>query len=400
MKILFVIPSITNYFTFLEDLMDQLIDEGNDVMLATSTRHISDIACYQRELRSTLYDIDFPRGFAVFSHLKAARELNKVVQETKPHLVNVHFSAAVFTAALAKTKSWPTCVGTYHGLSFPIITGWQKLIIGLAEQWSASRMDVSYVMTEDDRETLARRTRGSSIRTWRSYGLGCNLSTFDKTAISSERAQEMRSALGIQDDDFVFIFIGRQVHFKGFDKIVKAFMSLYDDHHNFKLILVGAKDHIHSTNLNAEEEAAMDACPGVIPVGWQENVNEYLNISDVNVFPSIREGLPVNLMESLAMGVPVITINARGCRDVVIHQIDGIVLDENSPEALSKAMLEMYQNSEDRKRYARNALRARFRFDRKRFIEEQFEIFEELTGLPSHLPQSKATTPRGDKVHS
>lgn len=381
MKIFFVIPSITNYFTFLEDLVNELANSGNEVFMATSTKHISDIKCYQRELQCTLFDIDFPRGFAPLSHLRASRELNRVIQETKPHLINVHFSAAVFTAALAKKNNWPVCTGTFHGLSFPIVTGWQKFIIGAAEQWSARKMDVSFVLTEDDREILEKTSGAKDVRTFRSYGLGCNLSYFDRDRITETKAESLRQKLGIRPDNFVFIFIGRQVHFKGFDKMVKAFMKLYQSHQNFKLILVGDKDNIHSNNLNPAEEAAVANCPGIISTGWQENVNEYLNISDVNVFPSIREGLPVNLMESLAMGVPVITINSRGCRDAVINLIDGIVLEKNSVEALSEAMLEMYEKPETRLRYARNALRARFRFDRKRFIEEQFEYCEELTGL-------------------
>lgn len=391
MKVLFVIPSITNFFTFLEDLVNHLIAEGNEVLLATSTHHISDISCYERPLRCQLYDIDFPRGFEPLKHLKAAATLNKVVQSTNPDMVNVHFSAAVFTAALTKKSNWPVTMGTFHGLSFPIITGWQKLVIGMAERWAASRMDVTYVLTEDDREVLARKIKGSDVRIFRSYGLGCNLSTFDKQAIPEIESSALREQLGIAKSDFVFIFIGRQVHFKGFDKIVKAFIKLYSGQQDLKLILVGAKDHIHSNNLSADQESAMNSCPGVISVGWQENVNEYLNISDVNVFPSIREGLPVNLMESLAMGVPVITVNTRGCRDVVIHEIDGIVLEENSVGALSEAMLQLYQNRENLQRYARNALRARFRFDRTNFIEEQFEIFTELTGKQARMGQEAHT---------
>lgn len=386
MKIFFVIPSITNYFTFLEDLVNELADSGNEVYMATSTKHISDISCYQRELQCTLFDIDFPRGFAPMSHLRASRELNRVIQQTKPDLINVHFSAAVFTAALSKKKNWPVCTGTFHGLSFPIVTGWQKIVIGAAEQWSARQMDVSFVMTEDDREILEKTSGAKDVRTWRSYGLGCNLSYFDRDSIPADDAHALRRKLGIEASDFVFIFIGRQVHFKGFDKIVRAFLKLYQTRPHFKLILVGDKDNIHSNNLSKEEESAVRNCPGIISTGWQENVNEYLNISDVNVFPSIREGFPVNLMESLAMGVPVITINSRGCRDAVVHQIDGIVLEKNSVETLSEAMLEMYEQPEARRRYARNALRARFRFDRNRFIDEQFGLCEELTGL-SAKPQ-------------
>lgn len=379
MKILFVIPSITNYFTFLEDLVNALIDAGEEVHLATSTQHISDISCYQRDLRCTLHDINFPRGFALLSHLKAASLLDELVNEIKPDLINVHFSAAIFTAALAKKKSWPYSMGTFHGLSYPIIKGWQKMVIGIAEKWAARQMDLVYVLTEDDRENLERSTGKNKVRAFRSFGLGCDLNTFDYTAIPDVKSQRLKDELGIKTGDFVFIFIGRQVHFKGFDKIIKAFLKLYDVHSNFKLILVGAKDNIHSNNLTPAEELTMKKCPGIIPVGWRENVSDYLSISDVNVFPSIREGLPVNLMESLAMGVPVITINSRGCRDVIIHQIDGLVLEENTVQALAEAMLLLYKNPEMLKRLSNNCHRARFRFDRQNFINEQFEIFKEVT---------------------
>jgi glycosyltransferase involved in cell wall biosynthesis len=379
LKILFVIPSITNYFTFLEDLVNALIDANEEVHLATSTQHISDISCYQRDLRCTLHDINFPRGFALLSHLKAASLLNQLVTDIKPDLINVHFSAAIFTAALAKKKSWPYTMGTFHGLSYPIIKGWQKMVIGIAEKWSAQQMDLVYVLTEDDRENLERSAGKNKVRAFRSFGLGCDLSTFNKVAVPAEKSKKLRNELGIEPNDFVFIFIGRQVHFKGFDKIIKAFLKLYDVHSNFKLILVGAKDNIHSNNLTPAEELTMKNCPGIIPVGWRENVSDYLSISDVNVFPSIREGLPVNLMESLAMGVPVITINSRGCRDVIIHQIDGLVLEKNTVSDLADAMLLLYQNPDLLKRLSNNCQRARFRFDRQNFIDEQFEIFKEVT---------------------
>lgn len=263
----------------------------------------------------------------------------------------------------------------------------------MAERWAASRMDFCYVLTEDDREILSKSAAPGAVRTFRSYGLGCNLSAFDKTKIDESAARSLKKQLQIKENDFVFIFIGRQVHFKGFDKIIRAFISLYNDYHDLKLILVGARDHIHSNNLSADEEQQMNNCEGIISVGWKENVNEYLNISDVNVFPSSREGMPVNLMESLAMGVPVITVNTRGCRDIVIHQIDGMVLEENTVEALQTAMLHLYHHRENLQRYSRNALRARFRFDRKNFIREQFSIFEELTGLPARVTHD-------DKVRS
>ena len=378
---LFVIPSITNYFTFLEDIAFELTESGHRVVLATSTKHISKIDCYDRDIHGELKEIEFPRGFEWSQHLKAARELNQIVQDVKPDIVNVHFSAAIFTAAIAKKKNWPKTIGTFHGISFPMENGWRKVALGWAEVWAAKRLDKIFVLTNDDKEALLRKSGKIDVDVILSYGLGCDLDRFNKESITDERKEALRKELGIRDDHFVFIFVGRQVHFKGFDKLIRAFIKLYSRNIKLKLILVGDKDNIHSSNLNRTEEKILRNCPGILKVGWQENVHEYLSIADVNVFPSVREGMPVNLMESLAMGVPVITLDTRGCRNVVSHGEDGILISEQAINELAKEMQSMYQEKDKVKNMALNALKSRAKFDRKYFITEQFEIFDKLLQL-------------------
>jgi glycosyltransferase involved in cell wall biosynthesis len=68
----------------------------------------------------------------------------------------------------------------------------------------------------------------------------------------------------------------------------------------------------------AAEDHAYKNCAQIIDAGYTDDVASYLAISDAMVFPSQREGMPVCLMEALAMGVPVITRASRGCRDVVL----------------------------------------------------------------------------------
>ncbi len=116
MKLLFVIPSITNYFTFLEDLTDALKKRGHEVHLATSRKHIARISEYRRTIDCVVHDIDFPRAIDPFKHLAASNKVNQLVQDIKPDIVNIHFSAALFTSTLRKGKSWPVSTGTIHGL--------------------------------------------------------------------------------------------------------------------------------------------------------------------------------------------------------------------------------------------------------------------------------------------
>lgn len=380
MKLLFVIPSITNYFTFLEGLIDTLNKRNHEVHLATSRKHIARISEYRREIKCEVHDIDFPRALDPLRHYAAAKKVQSLVHEIKPDIVNIHFSAALFTAMLGKDDKWPVTTGTIHGLGSPLISGWRKAIITQAEKFSSSRADEVYVLTEDDRQYLANSAKGANVKVLESFGIGCDLERFDRSNLDRDQVESLRKELGITDTEFVYIFIGRQTNFKGFDKVVRAFLETKKTHPNSKLLLVGEKDRIHPTSLKAKFEKALKTDPSIIRVGWRENVQDYLELAHLNVFPSEREGLPVNLMESLAMGVPVLTVNSRGCRDVVRHNIDGVVIDEKSIEALADAMRELQDDRPKIEMFSKNALEGRERFDRKHFIEKQFEIFERLTG--------------------
>ncbi|NND94680.1 MAG: glycosyltransferase [Flavobacteriales bacterium] len=375
---LFIIPSITNYYTVLEDIVFELVTRGEKVFIASSKKHISKVDCYERKVLGEFIEIDFPRGFEWDKHVKAAKQLRKIVSDIKPDIINVHFSAAMFTTAIAKTENWPFTVAMLHGLAFPMIKGWRKMAIGPAEKWASKKMDQLILLNEDDRFILEEFSDHENIHVLKSFGIGCDLEKYNLDNISQQTRLLYKRRLGLRKEDFVFIFVGRQVHFKGFDKLIRAYLKLYGEHKNIKLLLVGAKDNIHSTNLTSEEELKVRQCPGIINVGWKENVHEYLSVADVNVFPSEREGMPVNLMESIAMGVPVITSDSRGCNEVVEDQVNGILLKRNDIDEICKNMLHLYENKLELERLSDGALRTRIKFDRRIFLDELLDFFESV----------------------
>ncbi|MFT5972043.1 MAG: glycosyltransferase involved in cell wall biosynthesis [Cryomorphaceae bacterium] len=378
MKLLFVIPSITNYFTFLEDLTHELIERNHEVHLATSRRHIARIDAYRRGIECEVHHIDFPRALAPLKHISAARQVNALVQEIKPDLINIHFSAALFTTMLGKKDPWPVSTGTIHGLGSPLIKGWRKYAISQAERWSSERVDEVFVLTQDDKEYLKEKAPKATVSVLNSFGMGCDLDRFDPKNVSEETKQMLREENSVKKEDFVFIFIGRQTHFKGFDKVVLSFLQLKEKHSDIKLLLIGEKDRIHPTSKQQRFEKALKEDSDIVRVGWKENVQDYLAIADLNVFPSEREGLPVNLMESLSMGVPVITINSRGCKEVVRNNVDGLVLSEYDVEHLSAAMERLLVDREELNVWAINALEGRDRFSRKHFIADQLNTYDRL----------------------
>jgi len=160
--------------------------------------------------------------------------------------------------------------------------------------------------------------------------------------------------------------------------VARSFLKIQSETNKCKLLLLGVKDSIHPTGLSPRDEELFFSLSSVIQVGWQTNVQDYLALSNVMVFPSYREGVPVCLMEALSMGVPVITLNSRGCRDVVRDEVDGLILDDDSTDSVYRAMMRLMNNSVEYMKYSKNAFLGRDRFDRKHYVREQTLIYEDI----------------------
>ena len=77
-------------------------------------------------------------------------------------------------------------------------------------------------------------------------------------------------------------------------------------------------------------------------LGFRNDINELINICNIGVLLSYREGLPRNLMELMACGKKVIATNIRGCRDIVVDETVGELVEVGDYEATAKAIEEEY----------------------------------------------------------
>ena len=379
-RLLLLIPTVTSYHTFLKELMEELSRQGWEVHLACSLTPIRGFDCYEPAVAGTAHHIDFPRGANPRKHLAAAKALRALVAKTRPDLIHAHFSATAFTAALAHRPGWPTTIATIQGLVFPEMRGWRNRVFGLAERYAGRKLDGTWVLSRSDVDALAARGLREKVHLQESCGFGCRLDWFDRTRYPAAESAALGRQIGIEARDFVFVFVGRQVHFKGFDLVVRAFLRIVRTAPRARLLLVGTRDPQHATGLDPAEERALADSPACLAVGWQADVAQYLALAQVNVFPSQREGMPVNLMESLAMGLPAITLDSRGCREVVRDGVDGLVIPAATVESLQAAMERLMQDDGLRATLAANALAGRGRFDRNSWIAEQIGIYGRLPG--------------------
>ena len=387
MRILYVVPNIVSYHFFIGDLSAAALAAGHDPH-AVCSMNGSFGEGEAADERATMHALDFPRGMQPLDHLRAARELNALVEKLKPDLVHTHFSAALFTTALARRAHWPLTFGTFHGMSFPMMRGMKRFILQMAEAWAASRFDNVWVLTPDDQKVLQEAAPAARVHVYRAPGIGCLLENFHPARVPAAERAALRAELGIPRDAIVFVFVGRLVDFKGFGLTVRAFLGIAAENPHIRLLNVGPADPLHPSGLTPKEEVARKACSQIIEVGMRTDVCRYLAISDVMTFPSQREGLPVCIMEAMAMGLPVITADSRGCRDVVRDGVDGVVLRDTSIEAIREAMLRMARDAEFRARLGAAAFADRERFSRDGYVREQMEINDTFLAQAAKQPRS------------
>ncbi|MFI4910559.1 MAG: glycosyltransferase [Sedimentisphaeraceae bacterium JB056] len=145
---------------------------------------------------------------------------------------------------------------------------------------------------------------------------------------TASRDSALRQSFGFDDNDFVFINVGRLVETKGLQYLLEAFENLAGKSSNAKLLIVG------DGRLRADLE---DKSPqGVVFAGFRKDVAQLMSVSDCFVLSSIREGMPLVVFEAMSVGLPVVTTDT-GAAEQVIGE-DGQEYGFLCPVADSKAL--------------------------------------------------------------
>lgn len=372
MRLLVVMPDIVSYHSFLKELCLHLCAHGVEVHVgARMSQDLVPPGTGTGTGGPVLHDLPLARGMHPVGHAVACMALRRLVREVAPDIIHAHFDAAIFATALARQKHWPPALATFHGMSFPMLRGSKRWLVRRASAWAASQFQKVFVLHEENRQALKSAAPAARIEVWPGFGVGCDLDRFRPAPI--HQRTELRTGFGFGPGDRVFAYVGRFIEAKGFALAARAFLQLSLEDPDVRLLLVGAADPLHPTGLTKEEEQKLQESTRVVWAGNRHDVERYLGAADVLLLPSRREGMPVCLMEALAMGVPVISSQACGCREVVREGVDGFQVE--GVQALVVAMRRLASDGALRQRFAAAALAGRRRFGRERFIHTQTEVY-------------------------
>ncbi|RMF60897.1 MAG: glycosyltransferase family 1 protein [Calditrichaeota bacterium] len=184
-----------------------------------------------------------------------------------------------------------------------------------------------------------------------------------KNALERKR---LRRALGLPEDAFICLFVGRVSTRKGCDLLFEAWEQIYTKNEKLYLVLVGPHgEHRFMTEAqrqfeqNVQKYIAAAARHHMKFTGQVEiaEVSKYFRAADCLLFPSRTEGFGIVTIEAMACGLPVIATRIEGVtEDIITHNQDGLILKRREPGELAAAILSLQKDSELYTRLSKNAV--------------------------------------------
>lgn len=299
-------------------------------------------------------------SFNPLTHWRIVRAIGAKLREVRPditHAITIRY--AFYTALAARLNGVEPTIYTIAGLGtlFTHDSVKMKFVRAAAipmMRWAFGRPGVSIIFQNpDDRALMLGAGVVKEEQTTIIRGSGVDISQF---AFSPDPT----------DENPIVLFTSRLLKEKGIYDFVEAARSL-------KAKGVKARFHIagdvYPKNPHSVTEAELKAWQdeGVIEwLGQRSDMPDVLKQSTIIALPSYYgEGVPKVLLETAAVGRPIITCDMPGCREAVENGVNGILIPPKNPEALARAIRTLLEDPEKRAAYGR-AGRAR--------VEKDFEV--------------------------
>lgn len=300
-------------------------------------------------------EIEMTRSITPLKDLRSVFKLYKTFKKEKPFIVHTHTPKAGTLGMLAsKLAGVPHRLHTIAGLPLLEATGSKRWLLNTVEKITYACATKIYPNSFGLKDIILENkfTKAGKLKViGNGSSNGIDVKHFSRENLTDKEISKLRNSLNLQNEDIVFIFVGRLVADKGINELIAAFKKTCKMVSNIKLLLVGTFES-ELDPLHKETLKEIESNKNILSVGWQTDVRPYFAVSNVLVFPSYREGFPNVVMQAGAMNLPSIVTNINGCNEIIKNNINGIIIPPKNEEKLIKAMMNLLENSTKRKALA------------------------------------------------
>jgi polysaccharide deacetylase family protein (PEP-CTERM system associated) len=293
------------------------------------------------------HGFQFGRLVSPFADASALNAIRKIIDDVRPQIVHCFDTKLSVLVPLAARRCDAQVIRTVNGLGWlyssrsPIALGLRpvyRALQRLVACWTA----VTIFQNRDDQAFFTRHRMIGKGKNLLIPGSGVDIEGFEKAATGGSSPAELRAALGLGKAQVV-ITVARMTREKGIPTLLEAAALVHARRPNVRFLLVGPRT---STGTSAVKQADIDRhAPYVMAIGPRSDIPELLRLADVFAFPTeYREGVPRALLEAALAGLPIITTDLPGCRDVVSDGVTGVIVPPSEPGELAERILDLLRD--------------------------------------------------------
>lgn len=270
-----------------------------------------------------------------FNPLGIAYHLGKTLRHIRPDIVHTHKYKDSFIGALvAKVVRTPHVVRIVHGLPEPFKGLSNAKMVGytVADRFVTNWLVDRVVAVSSDIEQVLARTYDSKRVLCIRNGVD-----LEGVRVTIQRGT-LRKEWQISEDSVLIGTVGRLVPVKGHAILLEATRILRASMQDVTLVLVG--DGPLRTDLEAHAKR-LGLEKAVVFAGHQDQVYDFLNMMDIFVLPSLHEGIPMVVLEALALQRPVVASRVGGIPEVIAHDRSGKLVSPGDSSELALVLQEL-----------------------------------------------------------
>lgn len=341
MKVLFVATVRSHIGQFHMPFIEELKKRGCEVHAAYRDNS-TDKQGLDTSALDKVFEVPFSRSPYSTSNIKAYKVLKKIINENNYDAIHCHTPmGAVVTRLAAKKarKKGTKVIYTAHGFHFYNAASKKNwLLFYPVEKYLAKYTDCLITINHED-YNLAKAKDFKTKKIYYINGVGVDISKFH--SISPEEKAEIRNEYGYKQDDFLMIYPADFCERKNQNMLFDTLKILLQTSNHFQLLLPGLEEKAAPFIEYAKQIGVFD---NVNVLGYRRDIDKLVAMSDISLSSSRQEGLPINLIEAMAIGNAIVATDVRGNNDLVIDGKNGFLVPLNDSKAMAECIMKLYSN--------------------------------------------------------
>jgi len=312
---------------------------------------------------------------------EAYRQLSSIIRQHDYRIIHCHTPMGGVLARLAARRArlnGTKVVYTAHGFHFHKGSALRNWLLYYPIEKSLAHFTDCLITINNEDYSLAIKHKFKARQIEHVHGVGIDTGRY--RPVTQLEKMQLRLKSPYDPGQFLMLYAAEFNKNKNHQLLIRALAGIKDRLPGAKLLLAGQ-------GMLQEECRQLSSQLGVEHMvdylGYRSDIDQLLALSDAAVSSSLREGLPVNIMEAMSVGLPIIATRNRGHIELVKHQENGFIVQPDQVEQMSEYMLLLGQSFQIRQRMGIRSAEYSRKYDLEQVRQQLTRIYKPYMMQPT-----------------